>query len=191
MPVIPILALLAAIGISWLWSLKEKYWKFLIQISLVAGFLLSSWFLNPADRILLKSRWPYLTGKISRDSFLETQIPGYQTIVYANQKLPENADIWLGLFEPRGYYLDRNYMWANPISQRYLRLEEYQNPDQLTAELHKLGFTHLIFRMTNLERYGFISYGEEYTQLITSMLASPHVHLLFQSADLKLYELLP
>jgi 4-amino-4-deoxy-L-arabinose transferase-like glycosyltransferase len=193
MPTTAILALVAAVGITWLWQRKPggwSFWPILIQGSLLIFMLGTNWLVSPVDRNHVASRWPYLSGQITRDQFLESQIPGYDTYLFANHNLPTDAYVWLALYESRGYYLDRDYMWANPISQRAFPLESFDNSDELAAALSKLGFTHIIFRSAQLERYTYIRHGKEVTALTQRLLAE-HGELLYQSSELELYALRP
>ena len=192
MPVLPALALMISAGVAWYWQQhwRRIHWQALIQLCLVLYLGATNWLASPVDRNLILSRWPYLSDQISRDQFLVSQIPGYETYIYANRNLPKNAYVWLALYEVRGYYLDREYMWANPISQRALPLEKYQDASQLASELRARGFTHVIFRSAFLERYTYIRYGEKFTQL-TRQLLSEHADLIFRSSELELYALRP
>jgi hypothetical protein len=193
MPVLPVLALLISAGVSWYWQKQtwhRIHWQAIIQLCLVLYLGVTNWLANPVDRALVVSRWPYLSGQMSRDQFLVSQIPGYDTFIHSNRNLPEKAYVWLALYEVRGYYLDRDYMWANPISQRAFPLEIYQDASQLASELLARGFTHVIFRTANLERYIYIRYGEKITHL-TLQLLSEHADLIFRSSELELYALRP
>jgi hypothetical protein len=107
---------------------------------------------------------------------------------YANKNLPQDALAWLALYESRGYYLDRNYLWANPISQRLLPLENLSTPEDLANNLAQHGVTHIIFRRANLERYTYIRYGPQVTQLVLNML-DQYGKLQYSAGDLELYRL--
>ena len=81
-------------------------------------------------------------------------------------------------------------MWANPISQRVLRLEQFSSADQLATALHARGFTHIIFNSAKIERYLYMRYGQAITQLVRDLLTE-HTRLIHRSEELELYELLP
>ncbi|MFN8491989.1 MAG: glycosyltransferase family 39 protein [Caldilineaceae bacterium] len=190
LPATPILALLAAVAIGWWWRRWQQQYRLLIQVALLLALLATSWLAVPGDRNRFISRWPFLTGKVSYDEFLQAQISGYGAYLYANQHLPHDAYVLMFLYESRGYYLQRNYMWANPIGQRVLRLEQFTNADELATELHKRGITHIFFNRAQVEPYRFIRYGSSITQLSYALLAK-HARLLYQSLDLEVYQLLP
>jgi len=190
MPTLPVLALIAAAGVRWWEQAWLGRWRLAVQWALVLFVLASSWWARPIDRTRLARRWPFLAGQLTRDEFLRIQVPGYATFQYANAYLPEHAKIWLALYESRGYYLDHEYMWANPISQRALRLEQVASADQLAAELRARGFTHIVFNTSKLDSYLYIRFGPAITRLTRALLAE-HTLLIYKSADVELYELLP
>jgi len=190
MPTTPILALLAAAGLAWLWSTRSRLWRGLIQSLIVLCLTITSWIATPSDRAHVASRWAFLSGESSRHEFLTDEVPGYETYAYANEHLPEDARVLLALYECRGYYLERDYVWANPISQRFLRLEEFSSPEQLADELQALGFTHVIFRSARLDRYTYIRHGKAITDLFRSFLAE-EAQLVYTSSELSLYEIKP
>src|SRR5206468_3133940 len=49
--------------------------------------------------------------------------------------------------EPRGYYLDVDYWWANPGHSRLIEYEKLANGEDLVRELKRLGTTHLYWNL--------------------------------------------
>ncbi len=152
--------------------------------------IINSWGAYSYDRELFSSRWPYLSGKLGRNAFLSKIVNGYDTYRYANKNLLKDDYVLLALYEVRGYYLDRQYMWANPISQRDLMLEKYSTSDELAIELNKRGFTHIIFNKNKIDQYKYIRYGPQITQL-TEKLLNNNASLVYKSGELELYKLIP
>lgn len=187
MPTTPVFAVLAAYGVTWLSEVGKKQ-SGIIQCGLILLLLSTHWFFNPSARGLISDRWEYLSGRIDRDGFLSSRVPGYAVFAYANEYLPEDAYVLLALYECRGYYLDRRYMWANPISQRALRLEQFATSDELSDELRARGFTHILFRPVGLERYAYIHHAEKITQLTYALLRE-NANLVLSTPDLELYEM--
>jgi hypothetical protein len=190
LPALPILALTAAAGAGWLSSLFSNQWQVFPQILVAGAIVFNSWAFSPALRQKVATNWPYLSGQVSREAFLETQDPGYATFAYANNYLPANADVWMALYEDRGYLLDRHYLWANPIGQRVLPLEQYTTSEQLAAALKALGITHIIYNSQRTDRYSYLPNGLHNASLVKSLLAD-HARLLFSSAEIGLYALTP
>lgn len=190
MPTTPILALLAGLGLAWLWDSRNRLWRKLVQVLVALSLMGTSWIVSSSDRSYIASRWPFMSGRLTREGFLEDNVPGYETYAYANRHLPTDARVLLALYECRGYYLERDYEWANPISQRSLRLERFANASQLADELRARGFTHVIFRSARLERYTYIRHGKAITQLLETFLAE-QAELVYSSSELALYQLSP
>lgn len=188
MPTTPILAILIAYGVTWLIEAGKGKFSGIVQCGVMLLLLSTHWFFNPSARELISDRWRYLSGQISREEFLASKVPGYIVFSYANENLPEDAYVLLALYECRGYYLNRKYMWANPISQRSLRLEQFSTSEELANELRSRGFTHILFRPTGLERYAYIRYAEKITQLTYDLLKK-NANLVLRTPDLELYEL--
>lgn len=188
MPTTPVLALLAAYGVTWLAGVGKGKYSGIIQCGLMLLLLSTHWFFNPSARGLISDRWQYLSGRIDREDFLTSRVSGYAVFSYANENLPEDAYVLLALYECRGYYLDRKYMWANPISQRVLRLEQFATSEELSDELKTRGFTHILFRPVGLERYAYIRHAEKITQLTRALLRE-NANLIMSTPDLELYEL--
>ena len=190
MTALPVFALLVAIGLRCLWTLWPGVWTVCIQGTLILYLASVSWLATPSDRAQILGNWPFLSGRTDRQQYLLARIPEYATYAYANEHTPDNARILLGLYECRGYYLERDYFWANPIGQRALRFEQVPGSDALASELWARGFTHVIFDTDRADRYDHIRYGKDVVDLFRSMLAT-HGRLLYRSSFLELYELLP
>jgi len=188
MPTTPLLALLSAAGIEWLISLCKEQLGLLIRIGVALFLACTSWLAAPEGRARVNTHWPFLSGQLTREEFLLREVPGYVAFAYANKVLPDDAYVLLALYESRGYYLDRNYMWANPISQRALRLEGFKDAADLANALRARGFTHILFRPVGLERFTYIRYGEDITHLIRSLLAQ-ECRLVYSTPELEIYEL--
>ncbi len=88
---------------------------------------------------------PYITGKISRDAYIERFRPEYTTIKFANQNLPENTKI-LGVFlGNRGYYSDHEIVFAyNKYISNFLKGKD--SATDLLISFRDNGITHLMIR---------------------------------------------
>jgi 4-amino-4-deoxy-L-arabinose transferase-like glycosyltransferase len=190
LPALPLFALAIAGAATLLIDRFSHPAKILAWIG-ISGLLFSSfWMLNRDDRRVVYTVWPFLSGQEDRAAYLSRVIPGYAVYDYANHNLPSGSLIWLALYESRGYYLDQNYAWANPISQRIFPLEGFTSSGDLAEALKKAGFRYVIFRDTGLEKYTYIRYGGQITALVRDAIAT-QTHLLYRSSELSLYELTP
>lgn len=180
MPVLPLMIILAATGI---WILETSFSKFKYAFYFIVLLLIigNSWIVNPSERKLAYDGCQYFLGKINREALLTERLPGYRAFVYTNNEVPEDAYIWMGLYEGRGYLLDRDYSWANPIAQRVIPLEKMTSSDELVKVLTDKGFTHIIFRTGQPERFrNVISNGDQITELMSQLLQF-HTTLLYKS----------
>lgn len=145
LPVVPLMALAAAYLFVWLYG--KVHWRWL-QAGLLMGLLVVAFLEWPwaseGERALLASRIPYLRGQMSRDAWLDTQIDVMPLFRYANTQLPAGARILLLPYEDRTYYLDRDYIWGNPMSQRVIPFERFSTAAELAVGLRRMGITHII-----------------------------------------------
>jgi 4-amino-4-deoxy-L-arabinose transferase-like glycosyltransferase len=117
-PAIPALAILAALGLyniltaidGGLKGVSNRFCKGVVFLTI--SFLV---FLNAGYIWQLYHRidpLSYISGRLSRDQYIERYRPEYATIQYANKNLPTNARI-LGLFlGHRSYYSDRELIFG-------------------------------------------------------------------------------
>ncbi len=145
LPIVPLLVLAAAYAFVWVYSHVRVH---TVQFALSGMFILllvQQWpWVDTGERGLLASHWPYITGQMSREAWLDTQIDSMPLFRYANTELPEDARILLLPYENRSYYLDRSYIWGHPISQRIIRFEQFDNASELEARLEQLGINYVI-----------------------------------------------
>lgn len=189
-PILPALAMIVAISFDWLENIAPRSLQYILQIALIVVLIVNSWISNPGERVLVSQNIPYIIGQKSRNDFLQSRLSGYKTMEYINTNLPKNAKIWMALYESRGYYLDRSYEWANPISQRVMHLEGYANASLLASDLKKLGFTYILYNTINTARFNYVQYGPKYTRLMKNLL-SGYAKLIYASDELELYQLNP
>jgi hypothetical protein len=91
---------------------------------------------------------PVALGLESQDSFLRRRLPQpdsqffwYDDFMRLNEILPGNATVLL--WDTRGYYLDRPYIWANSVAQGLIPLEQQQQPADLVLALRSRGVSHV------------------------------------------------
>jgi hypothetical protein len=91
---------------------------------------------------------PVALGLEPQDSFLrrrlaqaDSQFLWYDDFMTLNQMLPSNATVLL--WDTRGYYLDRTYVWANAVAQGLIPLEQQRQPAELVQALRSRGVSHV------------------------------------------------
>lgn len=145
LPIAPIMAWSSAFLILQFYRKNYQKRSRVLIILILSVFIFFDWPWIKINEVgLLINRLPYLSGQITREQWLESEIDIYPAFKYANNNLPQESKILLLPFENRGYYLDLSYFWGHPFSQRVIKFEKYQNPVLLATELTEMGFTHII-----------------------------------------------
>ena len=99
---------------------------------------------------------PYLTGKVSRDAYIQAFRPEYAAMQYANRNLSQNDRI-LGVFlGNRGYYSDIDIIFSITLLRDLA--EKAETSADISAGLDKRGITHL---MVNYELFN--SFVKDYS----------------------------
>ena len=93
---------------------------------------------------IVTERLPALTDTHFRQEWLRQELPIFVPFEYINEKLPLEANILLLPYENRAYYLERDYFWGHPISQRVIKFEQFNNVTTLANQLKEMGFTHIL-----------------------------------------------
>jgi hypothetical protein len=188
MPMVPFAALLAAAGVAWLWQWASLPLRVPLHLLLIGWLLAGAWVFDTYQSAAWSLRWPYLNGTIARAAYLSRIYPEYPIFAYANRTLPAEARVLLAPYEPRGYYLERDYMWLNPIAQRALPLEQLPDAAALAAALHDECITHILYNeavvLRDIRHWGHIE------RLLHDMRAN-HARLLLQHDRARLYALDP
>jgi hypothetical protein len=86
---------------------------------------------------------PPVLGLQSEQAYLSAFLDVYDPSAYLNRSTPEDAKIAL-YGEPRGYYLDRDYLWADPGHSALIRYETVRTAEDLVREYRRLGITHVL-----------------------------------------------
>ncbi len=163
-PVRWMLWILLALGLWWVWSMQ--YARYLMAtLALVAPA--AGWVVVEAERstelLRVVVRWalalwtavaialmalyvapqvPAALGLVDTHTYLSGS-PLYEMSEFINETTPPDAKIAL-YGEPRGYYLDRDYLWADPGHSGLIRYQEISDADDLVAEWRRLGVTHVV-----------------------------------------------
>ncbi len=140
LPMLPMGALLAAFGGSWVIARLGLVGK----AALIACLLSELPLVQAAPRATLLDRLPYLSGRQTRNELLTHEVKPFPVFEYINHSLPTKARVLLATYENRGYYLDREYVWANMIGQRFLRFEQIPNGGVLREILAANGIDYLL-----------------------------------------------
>lgn len=112
---------------------------------------------------------PVVFGLQSHDEFL-SRYPGsvYKASKFVNENLPLNSKILL-FRDNRGFYLDRDYVWADPLFQTYIDYSKIRNEDDYYSVLKSIGVTHVIVN-TEFEWRRQIVFEHRYSERILGMM---------------------
>jgi 4-amino-4-deoxy-L-arabinose transferase-like glycosyltransferase len=187
-PAVPIFAFLSSAG---LFYVLEKLPGRLgaVILAVVSLFLIAtSWVFDTRDSAHLRMSVPYLLGQETLEQFVIQKNPGYDAVFYANRVLPQDAYVLMGLYEVRGYYLERDYFWANPVAQRVFPFETSPTPDDLAQRLKESGFTHVLYNTRTIRMFDDIRYGKQNADMFQAFLEK-YCSLMYDAGVLQLYEI--
>jgi len=88
----------------------------------------------------LLSAWPVVAGTESRDDYLSRSMDSYEAQRYMNNLLPSHARVAL-FGDTRGFYLNRNYVWADP-GHNVEFSRRFASSDEFVEYLKDRGVTH-------------------------------------------------
>jgi len=124
-----------------------------------------------AKRFALDQPMSYITGKVTRDEYIQAYRPEYASFQYANQNLSDNAKIFGLYLGNRRYYSDIDIEFDIKLLQQLAA--DADSGQYVAKALHDKGFSHLLvsFSLFNHwvqkyslhERQILIDFFENYT----------------------------
>lgn len=148
-PIFAPLAVVVALGVA---ALTSRWLRIAAGVFVALSLLLSVKMHAP----LAQTSALVVTGVYSEDEYLRASLPGlYEASLYVNQ-LPSDTRVAL-YQETRGFYIDRNYFWANPLQHNLIPYDRLKSGAELMEWLRRFGNTHVLIN------YGF-SKGTEASQ---------------------------
>jgi len=142
-PITPLFSLIGAFSFFWLWDRVPRLLRLAVATMVAYFLIVDSPFLIPPTRAFFLDRASYVLGTRTREEFLD-KIDVMNVFRYINQELPNDALVLLLPYETRGYYLEREYIWGNPISQRIIKFEQFDSASELRQELEEMGVSHIV-----------------------------------------------
>jgi hypothetical protein len=111
----------------------------------VTGVACGLWFVGvPVYFVALsQDQWPVVSGTMSPGEYLTRSFPGYAAMEYINKTAPPQARVAV-YGEPRCFYLNRDYFWADDEHNNLIDYDKIQSGDELINALKKLGVTHVL-----------------------------------------------
>ena len=168
LPVLPFLAIIAAMGIKdFLDKLEESTLfsslRFVEKIkSIVRVFVFSSIaillifnFIYLKNRIEIINPFPYVLGKETREAFLKRHLLHYDALEYINNSLPDDAVVFTMFLGRRGYYLHRAYKNEPSFGMNTLHhmINDSDDENKFMAYVRSMGVTHILMRTDLVNKY--------------------------------------
>ncbi len=187
---LPVLGLIVLLMAQWtqdLWKENNLY-KAVSYISLFS--LIPLCFLSINNELFVFLSLKPESSRISaKDKYLQQTLgPAYAVTQVTNEILPSSSKILL-YKEVRGYYLNREYAWGDPLNPGVFSYREMRNSLELYSKIKGLGFTHILYNPTIGEYRGDRAYYEKSDQLMRELLQTK-TRLLYGKDGVGLFELI-
>jgi hypothetical protein len=180
-PILPPLVVLAMLGLHNFQTriLAPVRWSGPVKTFLVFAVITVMLGLNAAymvERFKKDRPLEYLTGKMTRDEYIQAFRPEYATFQYANAHLAPDAKIF-GLFMGgRGYYSDR--FIAFPDALLYKAAKDAASGQDVAATLTGKGFTHILMSYSGFNLWLKEAASDHDRQVLRQFFES-HIRVLF------------
>lgn len=185
-PIIPPLVLLSVYGIKNMLDLvKNRNCSRLrrIGIILTPGIISFSLFLNVVYVFKQYNEvdpFSFLTGRVSRDEYIDRYRFEYPVVRYINENVPADARILFIYIGNRGYYCEREYVFDMTYNRSTLSqlVKNSNDPESILAGLRRMGITHLLIRYDIFDRW-VETHFDQWDRQILDTFFKKHVKLLY------------
>ena len=104
-----------------------------------------------------------VVGVKDRESYVDAELRStgfdwYRDYQYLNRVLPEDANVLI--WDERGYYLKRDYIWAGGLTRGMTTPEQLTDPAELLVLLRSLHITHTAWHPSRVQNEGFAKLRE-------------------------------
>ncbi len=140
LPLFPLGAWLAGCGLYGLWDRPGRVGKI---ASLCLGLMFFAFHPPVHKDSLLQAR--VITGLFREDDYCARKLRHYPACQYLNHTLFQDERVLL-FGENRGFYLDADYLWGDPMIQKVIDYRVLKTPQRLRARLQELGVGWVLFR---------------------------------------------
>ncbi len=94
---------------------------------------------------------PVVAGTVSQEQYLAASLAPYPVISYINSHTPPDAKV-ISYGEVRLFYLERDYLWGDPVYHRMIIYDTMTGPENLLAAYNRLGITYVLYQPKLLNR---------------------------------------
>jgi len=100
------------------------------------------------NRFTTSMTTPVAFGLMSEEVYLSRYLDQYPICRWINAHLPRDARL-ITYGEPRGFYLDRDYLWGDPGHHTLIPYESIRSFQDLRAHWRRLGVSHVLINQTH------------------------------------------
>jgi hypothetical protein len=192
-PAIPPLVMLSMLGLKDLIHtinnrFSEQVKKFALTFThLAVGLLLCLNAVYIYQQFKYVSPLGFMTGRLSRDAYIERYRPDYAAIQFANKAVPDHGII-LGIFlGNRSYYSNRTMVFHY---KKFLldTIRQGLSAADVTTILKNAGITHLIIRYDLFDRWVENNFNEHQKRTLTRLL-NERMDLVFSKSGHGVFQL--
>ncbi len=140
MPLFPLAAWLAAVGITRVWALGTRNER-LLAVALATLFFLFHPPLHRDTPLQVKT----LLGLASAEAYCAQKLKHYPACQWLNQQVAPKEKVLL-FGENRGFHLDVDYVWGDAVQQKVVDYRALKTPENLAERLEELGVRWVLFR---------------------------------------------
>ncbi len=138
LPVTPVLCVLSGWTTVRLWR-EGRVLRFAAALPVAASIICAVFLAG----ILSTQDWQIASSADAREAYLSTGLESYSAMSYINSSTPPNAKV-VCYGEPRGFYLDRDYIWGDPGHSLLIPYDKMRTPADLSAYLTERGYHYIL-----------------------------------------------
>jgi len=94
---------------------------------------------------------PVVAGTVGEEQYLASSLAPYPVISYINSHTPPDAKV-ISYGEVRLFYLERDYLWGDPVYHQMMIYDTMTGPEDLLAAYNRLGITYVLYQPKLLNR---------------------------------------
>ncbi len=116
-------------------------------LRLASVVVVSAWLVMALAMSLLlaAAELPQVLGTVPAEHYLASSLLHHPLVTYLNSDAPPDAKL-ISYGEPRLFYLDRDYLWGDPVYHRMIVYDTMEGPADLVAAYNRLGITHVLYQ---------------------------------------------
>ena len=184
LPVLPFLAIIAAMGIKDLLDkmgertlfaslrFKEKIKSAakVLVIACVATLLIFN-IIYLKYRIEIINPLPYVLGKETKETFLQHHLLHYNAVKFINDTLPDDAIVFTMFLGRRGYYLDRAYKNEASFGMAAIRhmITNADDEEKFLEYIRSMGVTHILMRIDLVNKFLKDNFSKDHIKRFLSL----------------------